>query len=217
MSGGSTVQRIDALDAFARTLYLRAKQSGLPFTEVATAVRNLHIALRHLRIEAADQDSVLSNVQTSSASVYSRQLEPLVDDCEFTLGQLERHLYKYGDGRAVMPEDERQRDQELSIIKHKLVGDKTSVEMFLDAVQLHAENKPARVVEGQEGLEKIKDVVDEIATKLFRNRNEGSFTDDEDGLWREFKIELEAQGFSPQVLRKHKVRVDQISLVDRYD
>ncbi|KAM5370797.1 hypothetical protein ACJA88_009868 [Fusarium oxysporum] len=204
MSGGSTVQRIDALDAFARTLYLRAKQSGLPFTDVATAVRNLHIALRHLRIEAADQDSVLSNVQASSSSVYGRQLEPLVDDCEFTLGQLERHLDKYGDGRAVMPEDERQRNQELSVIKHKLVGDKTSVEMFLDAVQLHAENRPTRVVEGQEGLERIKDVVDEIATKLFRNRNEGSFTEDEDGLWREFKIELEDQGFSPQVLRKHK-------------
>ncbi|KAG4263209.1 hypothetical protein FPRO04_05686 [Fusarium proliferatum] len=206
MSGGSTVQRIDALDAFARTLYLRAKQSGLPFTDVATAVRNLHIALRHLRIEAADQDSVLSNVQasSSSSSVYSRQLEPLVDDCEFTLGQLERHLDKYGDGRAVMPEDERQRDQELSVIKHKLAGDKTSVEMFLDAVQLHAENRPTRVVEGQAGLERIKDVVDEIATKLFRNRNEGSFTEDEDGLWREFKVELEDQGFSPQVLRKHK-------------
>ncbi|KAF4481742.1 hypothetical protein FAGAP_11880 [Fusarium agapanthi] len=204
MSGGSTVQCIDALDAFARTLYLRAKQSGLPFTDVATAVRNLHIALRHLRIEAADQDSVLNNVQASSSSVYSRQLEPLVDDCEFTLGQLERHLDKYGDGRAVMPEDERQRDQELSVIKHKLVGDKTSVEMFLDAVQLHAENRPTRVVQGQEGLERIKDVVDEIATKLFRNRIEGSFTEDEDGLWREFKIELEDQGFSPQVLRKHK-------------
>jgi hypothetical protein len=103
-----------------------------------------------------------------------------------------------------MAEDERLRDNKLSEMKQKLDDEKYSLDLFLDAVQLHAENRPTRVVEGQEGLERIKDVVDEIATKLFRNRNEGSFTEDEDGLWREFKIELEDRGFSSQVLRKHK-------------
>jgi hypothetical protein len=209
MSGGSTVQHIDAVDALARTLYLRAKQSGLPFTDVANAVRNLHLALRHLRIEAADQDSLLNNANASSSSLYARQLAPLVEDCDFTLAQLETLLGKYGDGRAVMPEDERMRDDQLSVMKQKLDHGKNSVDWFLDAVQLHAENRPTRVVDGQEGLEGIKDVVDEIATKLFHDRSEGSFTDDEDVLWREFKIELEDRGFSPQVLRKHKVSVDQ--------
>ncbi|KAM0253672.1 hypothetical protein ACHAP5_000249 [Fusarium lateritium] len=204
MSGGSTVQHIDAVDALARTLYLRAKQSGLPFTDVANAVRNLHLALRHLRIEATDQDSLLNNANASSSSLYARQLAPLVEDCDFTLAQLETLLDKYGDGRAVMPEDERMRDDQLSVMKQKLDHGKSSVDWFLDAVQLHAENRPTRVVDGQEGLEGIKDVVDEIATKLFRDHNEGSFTEDEDGLWREFKIELEDRGFSPQVLRKHK-------------
>jgi hypothetical protein len=209
MSGGSTVRHIDAVDALARTLYLRAKQSGLPFTDVANAVRNLHLVLRHLRIEAADQDSLLNNANASSSSLYARQLAPLVEDCDFTLAQLETLLGKYGDGRAVMPEDERMRDDQLSVMKQKLDHGKNSVDWFLDAVQLHAENRPTRVVDGQEGLEGIKDVVDEIATKLFHDRSEGSFTEDEDVLWREFKIELEDRGFSPQVLRKHKVSVDQ--------
>ncbi|KAJ3524838.1 hypothetical protein NM208_g11892 [Fusarium decemcellulare] len=205
MSGGSTVQRIDAIDALARTLYLRAKQSGLPFTDVASAVRNLHRALRHLRIEAADQDSRLNNSNPSSTSLYSRQLSPLIEDCDFTFAQLESLLDKYGDGRAVMPDEERLRDDGLSVMRTRLVNDKTSIELFLDAVQLHAENRPARVVDGsQAGLEGIKDKVDEIAAKLFRNRNESSFTEDEDDLWREFKTELENEGFSPQVLRKHK-------------
>jgi len=104
-----------------------------------------------------------------------------------------------------MAEDERVRDKKLLTMKQKLDNDEYSVDVFLRAVQLHDKNRPTRVVEGQEGLERIKDVVDEIATKLFRDRNEGSFTEDEDGLWREFKIELEDRGFSPQVLRKHKV------------
>ncbi|KAM0430984.1 hypothetical protein ACHAPT_005618 [Fusarium lateritium] len=205
MSGGSTVQHIDTIDAIARSLYLRAKQSGLPFTDVAAAVRNLHLALRHLRTEAADQDSLLNNPHASSSSLYARQLSPLVEDCDFTLAQLESLLDKYGDGRAAMPEEERLRDDRLSVMRSKLVGDKTSVELFLDAVQLHAENRPTRVVDGsQEGFEGIKDKIDEIANKLFRNRNENSFTEDDDDLWREFKTELEKEGFSPQVLRKHK-------------
>lgn len=202
MSGGSTLQHIDAVGALARNLYLRAKQSGLPFSAVADAVRNLHRALRYLSIEAADQDSLLNN--SPSTSVYTRKLSPLVEDCDFTLTELETLLNSYGDGRAIMAEDERARDKKLLTMKQKLDNDEYSVDMFLRAVQLHDKNRPTRIVEGQEGLERIKDVVDEIATKLFRDRNEGSFTEDEDGLWREFKIELEDRGFSPQVLRKHK-------------
>lgn len=206
MSGGSTVQYIDAVDALARNLYLRAKQSGLPFTDVADAVRNLHRILRHVRIEAADQDSLLNNADASSTSLYARKLSTHVESCGFALAELETLLCRYGDGRAIMAEDERLRDNKLFEMKQKLDDEQHGLDLFLDAVQLHAENRPTRVIEGQEGLERIKDVVDEIATKLFRNRNEGSFTEDDDGLWREFKIELEDRGFSPQVLRKHKVR-----------
>jgi hypothetical protein len=166
-----------------------------------------------LRIEAADQDSLLNNVDASSTSLYARNLSPLLQNCDFTLAQLETLLDRYGDGRAIMAEDERLRDNKLFEMKQKLDNGKYDVDLFLDTVQLHAENRPTRVVvEGQEGLERIKDVVDEIATKLFRNRNESSFTEDEDGLWREFKIELEDRGFSPQVLRKHKVRIDHYCL-----
>lgn len=206
MSGGSTVQYIDAVDALARNLYLRVKQSGLPFTDVADAVRNLHRILRHVRIEAADQDSLLNNADASSTSLYARKLSTHVESCGFALAELETLLGRYGDGRAIMAEDERLRDNKLFEMKQKLDDEQHGLDLFLDAVQLHAENRPTRVIEGQEGLERIKDVVDEIATKLFRNRNEGSFTEDDDGLWREFKIELEDRGFSPQVLRKHKVR-----------
>lgn len=202
MSGGSTVRHIAAVDALARTLYLRAKQSGLPFSSVAASVRNIHLALRHLRIEAADNDSLLNS---PSASLYARQLSPLVEDCDFTLTQLESLLGKYGDGRAVMADDERVRDRRLDTLQQKLLADKSSVELFLDAVQLHAENRPRRVVDGEKGLEGIKDKVDDIATRLFRNRDTGNFAENEDELWQEFKAELEKEGFSPQVLRKHKV------------
>lgn len=199
MSGGTVEQHIDAVDAFARSLFLGAKQGGPPFLDVASAVRQLHLALRHLRVEASDPDSLLNS---SDTSVYARQLRPIVEDCDFALKQLETILTKYGDGR-----EEDGRADRISMIRTKLVNEKTNVEMFLDTVQLHnPANKPNRVVDGHQGdLEGIKDKVDVIANRLFERRDSGSFAEDEDDLWREFKTELEKEGFSPQVLRKHKV------------
>ncbi|KPM35021.1 hypothetical protein AK830_g11554 [Neonectria ditissima] len=203
MSGGSTVEHIDAVDAFARTLYLRAKQSGLAFADVAAAVRQLHLALRHLRVEAADQDSLLNNRAHGSSPACSRRLRPMVEDCEFTLDQLEAVMDRYGDGRP--SGDEQARDDRLAVVRSRLVSDKTNVDMFLDTVQLHTPaNKPYQVDGRQPDFEDIKDKVDTIANRLFHNRDYGSFNEDEDSLWLEFKAELEKEGFAPQVLRKHK-------------
>ncbi|KAH7000359.1 hypothetical protein EDB80DRAFT_765671 [Ilyonectria destructans] len=204
MSGGSTVEHIDAVDAFARTLYLRANHSGQPFADVAAAVRQLHLALRHLRVEAADPDSLLNNRSHGSSPVYSRRLQPMVEDCDFTLAQLESVLDRYGDGHP--SGDERVRDDRLGLIRSRLMNDKTNVDMFLDTVQLqNPANKPRQVVDDrQPGLEDIKDKVDQIANRLFKKRDCNSVTEDEDSLWLEFKAELEKEGFAPQVLRKHK-------------
>lgn len=206
MSGGSTVEHIDAVDAFARTLYLRANHAGQPFADVAAAVRQLHLALRHLRVEAADPDSLVNNRSHGSSPVYSRRLQPMVEDCDFTLAQLESVLDRYGDGHP--SGDERVRDDRLGVIRSRLMNDKTNVDMFLDTVQLqNPANKPHQVVDDrQPGLEDIKDKVDQIANRLFQKRDCNSFTEDEDSLWLEFKAELEKEGFAPQVLRKHRVR-----------
>ncbi|KAF7553655.1 hypothetical protein G7046_g7034 [Stylonectria norvegica] len=201
MSGGSSVEHIDAADAFARNLYLRAKQSGLAFADVAAAVRQLHLALRHLRVESADPDSLLNR---SNASVYARQLQPMIEDCDWTLKQLDTLLEKYGDARA--PDDVHDRADRIAVIRSKLVTEKTNVDMFLDTVQLHnPANNPGHAVDGsQASLEGIKDKVDEIASRLFKRRGDNAFAEDEDGLWQEFKAELEKEGFAPRVLAKHK-------------
>ena len=203
MSGGSNLEHIDAVDAFARTLYLEAKQSGFLFEDVAVGVRQLHIALRHLRVEAADPDSLLNS---PDASVYGRQLVPMLEDCDYSLKTLDSLLAKYGNGKPV--DDEREVADRVTVIKSKLTGDRTNLDIFLDTVQLHnPANKPDRVVESNQGsLDGIKDKVDEIATRLFQRREGQGFAEDEDSFWQEFKAELEYEGFAPTVLRKHKVR-----------
>ena len=182
MDGGLSVeQHIDAVDAFARTLFIRSRESP----SISDAVRQLHIALRHLRVEAADPDSSLR----SDSHIY--QLRDLVDECGASLRQLEGAL-----------DDGRRGDQLAGAVRRL----RDRIDDFLDAIQLQSRATIAPVNENQVGLEGIKDKVDAVATRIFARR-EGTFSDDEDSLWREFKTELENEGFSADVLKRHKVRV----------
>lgn len=205
MSGGATIEHIDAVDAFARTLYLRAKQSSTPSlaADVALAVRQLHLALRHLRVEAAASDSPLNRADTS---VYASQLKPIAEDCDFALKQLETVLDWYGNvgDRQVAGMQER-----VTSVRSRLVQQKNTIDMFLNSVQL---NNPPKHCPGavavncnEPRLENIKQKVDAIARRLFSRRDCSTINDD-DGMWQEFKTELEKEGFSPLVLQKHKVR-----------
>lgn len=210
-SGDTTVEHIDAVDAFARNLYLRLKQipscnADPPLDDVALAVRQLHLALRHLRVEAADKDSPLN--RPDSAAVHGRQLESLVEDCSFQLRQLDAALATIDIYEGSSSADARA--ERLGNLRAKIANEKTSVDMFLDTIQLrNPADQPAGIVDGsQSGLENIKDKVDAIANRLFAQRigntNGTSLSNDEDRLWLEFKSELEKEGFSPQVLRRHK-------------
>ncbi|KAG5981905.1 hypothetical protein E4U55_002546 [Claviceps digitariae] len=205
MSQGAPLEHIDAVDAFARTLFVRVKASPEPlFADVATAVRQLHIALRHLRVEAADPDSLL---QSTEASAYARQLRPIIQDCEYALKQLETVLERWSpdasDSGAV-PD----RVRAVTAARSRLASETMSVDTFLDTVQLHnpANNAPEVLVGTYDTtLEHIKDKVDNIAKGLFLQRDtSGEIIADEDQMWQEFRSKLELDGFSPHVLHRHK-------------
>lgn len=199
MSDPSVEQHIDAVDAYARTLFLRTRQDPDLYA-LTDAVRQLHVALRHLRVEAADPDSLLASPRDT---VYAGQLRPLVDSSSATLGLLEDALDDRVDGREGA-------EAMLRTAGSRLRGEKASLDGFLDAVQLQkSTGAAARVVrvDDAEGLDRIKDKVDEVAKRVFSRRDSG-FEDDEDRVWKEFKAELEKEGFSSTVLKKHKVCVD---------
>jgi hypothetical protein len=217
MSGahGNTVELIDAVDAFARTLYMRAKQSSTSFADAAVAVKSLHSALRHLRVEAADPDSLLNS---ADSSVYARQLRPLVEDSDFALQQLETILNKYGDGNGPSGSDENGPGPErIAAVRNRLANEKLNVDMFLDTVQLHnPATKPTAVVDPAPSststpLEDIKDKLDVVANRVFSRRDTG-YSAGGNNLWEEFQAELGKEGFSPDVLQKHKVCLPPASL-----
>jgi len=193
----SILSNIDAVSASALALYYRAKQAGSDFDHVVPAISGLSTALKHLKIEAGDPDSVLNS---SRGPVYYRQLTPAIEDCEFTLSQLETVLAKYESGAISGNE---QHDL-LSLIRKKLDEQKLEVDLFLDTVQLQSPVKTT-INSDDRNLDVIKDKVDAIARKIFARKDSG-FVDDENALWERFRDELEHEGFSREVLRKHKVR-----------
>lgn len=214
MGQGVPLEHIDAVDAFARTLFVRVNASSEPlFAEVAAAVRQLHIALRHLRVEAADPDSLL---QSAEAPIYARQLRLIVQGCEHGLNQLETALGRGSPAGANDADAEVEvsadRESALKTVRSRLASETMAVDTFLDAVQLHnpVNNAPEVLVGTQDtSLEHIKDKVDNIAKGLFRRRDtSGGIMADEDQMWQEFQSQLEMDGFSPHVLHQHKVRTN---------
>ncbi|RDA82764.1 hypothetical protein CP532_2023 [Ophiocordyceps camponoti-leonardi (nom. inval.)] len=195
MNDSAALRHIDAVDAFSRTLFLRAQQHGAPpLSDIPPAVHQLHIALRHLRIEAADPDSLLN--QGPDQPSLAPRVQPLVRECEASLKQLESLLDKCdaSSGRGVDDFADR-----AAAVRVRLDNDTATVDMLLDSVQLPGAS--GRIVTGPD-VERIKDKVDAVAARIFTRHSDASV--DEDRLWRDFKSELEKDGFSPQVLQHHK-------------
>ncbi|KAG5948934.1 hypothetical protein E4U53_006093 [Claviceps sorghi] len=206
MSQAAPLEHIDAVDAFARTLFVRVTASSEPlFAGVATAVRRLHIALRHLRVEAADPDSLL---RSSEAAVYTRQLPCIVQGCEHALKQLETVLETWSATGATDAEASADRVAAVTAVRSRLADETMAVDTFLDTIQLHnpANNAPEVLVDPQDtSLDHIKDKVDNIAKGLFlRRHTSAGIVADEHQMWQEFQSMLEMDGFSPHVLRQHK-------------
>ncbi|EGR50311.1 uncharacterized protein TRIREDRAFT_3063 [Trichoderma reesei QM6a] len=195
MSGTSVVQQIDAVDAFARTLYIRSSQSTVPSlsTDVSQAVRSLHQALRELRIEAADPNSRLN---ASDSSPYSKQLNSIIKDSQTTLKQLELVLDLNSRGGGPYADSAA---EGITAVQTKLVHQKTVIDAFLDLVR-HGD-KPGR--RRGPSLDTIKGKVDAIGRRLFRRDSNKSSTGD-DKLWKKFKAELIKEGFSSKVLDEHE-------------
>ncbi|KAM3512223.1 hypothetical protein MY11210_004141 [Beauveria gryllotalpidicola] len=197
MNGSVTALRIDAVDAFARTLYLRTKQVPSPtFDHAAVAVHQMHISLRHLRTEAANPKSLLNKPESSSCAVYAAELEPIVDHCEFALRQLETVLDRFdaaGNKDALNPR--------ITSITAKIAQKEMDVAFFLDTVQQRPKRTPASPDHDMSA--EMKREIDSLASKVF-SRHTGVLPSHSDTLWHEFRLELERRGFSAEQLDIHK-------------
>lgn len=225
MSFGASPSDIIIVVTFARRLYRSCKNAGEEYYEVSREVRNLHTVLRHLKYEIEDDESILNREQTR----YSRELAPVVGDCQYTLRQLDELLMKYGrlasnesTGAVKLWDKIRFGSNELDSlgdIRMKLINHKTSITMFLDTIQLHESGKVGKTLDTQSGqLESIIGKVDKIAARMGQRAGSvmTTYEDDDKEVWKQFRRELVAEGFSSDVLHKHKVRCGGKDLFQKY-
>ncbi|KAK1832238.1 hypothetical protein QBC39DRAFT_256993 [Podospora conica] len=196
---------------FASSVDRRARASGPDFDHVAATVRALRKDLGYLHAEARDPESALNHPGASGqGAVYARQLTSIVEDTDFALKQADTILKKYADsgsGPSRRDVDRQERDSKLDLVAKELALQRTKINLFLDTIQLHTPTRNRKALEhaSSHELERIKDKVDEVAGRIFRQKAKRSPVDaSDDDTWKEFRTELEKEGFSSDVLKKNK-------------
>lgn len=180
-------------------------------------VRGLHTVLRHLKYEVEDEDSILNR----DRAVWGRQLAQIVGDCDFTLRQLDGLLQKYGrlsaDGSSTPPSSRVLWDKirfgsnemdQLGAFRGKLISHKTSLTLFLDTIQLrHSGNMANTLTSHGDQLAVVLDKVDRIAARMGGKAGSlmTAYDNDDKQVWKQFRRELVAEGFSSDVLSENKV------------
>ncbi len=212
MSFGASPSDIIIVVTFARRLYRQCRNAGGEYLEISREVRGLHTVLRHLKYEVEAPESVLNR----DRSLYAKELAPVIGDCDYTLRQLDELLQKYGrlgrEGGAGRLWDKIRfgsaEMDELGSIRMKLINHKTSITVFLDTIQLHESGRMSMVLDNQTGqLDVILDKVDTIAARMGQRAGSmlTTYEDDDKEVWKQFRRELVAEGFSSDVLQQHKV------------
>jgi hypothetical protein len=202
MTSDTFVTRIEAVADSAQQLYRRARQCGPDFDEIFTLTQSLHLSLRNLKVEAIQNASGFNRRDPNSTTDYYAQLDPIIRDTEFTLGQLQSALDKHEDGNPMA----RNQRAIVSLIKAQLEEGSRDINQILDKVQLRSPTRTRAVVDGDSAnLDLIKDKVDAIAARLFKRKDSG-FSENEEDLWQRFRDDLEGEGFAADVLQRNEVR-----------
>jgi hypothetical protein len=213
MSFGASPSDIIIVVTFARRLYRQCRNAGGEYLEISREVRGLHTVLKHLKYEVEAPESVLNR----DHQLYAQELAPVIGDCDYTLRQLDELLQKYGrlasrEGGAGRLWDKirfgSNELDELGSLRMKLINHKTSITVFLDTVQLHESSRMSAVLDNQNGqLDIILDKVDTIAARMGQRAGSmmTTYDDDDKEVWKQFRRELVAEGFSSDILTQHKV------------
>jgi hypothetical protein len=109
---------------------------------------------------------------------------------------------------------------QLGSVRVKLINHKTNITALLDTIQLRESSRVATTLDNQGGqLDIILDKVDNIASRMGQRAASlmTTYDDDDKEVWKSFRRELVAEGFSSDVLTRHKVSADVPTFVSDFE
>ena len=215
MSFGFSVGDVVLLGQLAWNTVQNSRKSCGEHDELTREVSSLHVVIRRLEKEAAKPESPLNR----PGDHCKEELSVIVDGCEKVLKMLNRVLEKYN----TVSERERSTKRlwqrarfgngelaDMSDLRAKLIHHTSALSLFVNLISMGSIGRVEHQMEtAGEDISEIRIAVNGITAHLLSASNrEGSvlttYADDDKAVWREFRRELIAEGFSSSIIKKHK-------------
>ena len=206
MSFGFSVGDFMALVQLTTRTYQGWKKACGEYTDITQELDNLKIILSRVGAEIQVPSSLLQHQDRDLG-----QLQALTSSCTEDVSQLETIVLKYqglSKSRGNTWDRIRLGQQNLTGLRVKLGWHIATLGTYLDIVGIGA---IGRVENNVKDLPKMVKVIDGLAAEIRAGRREGSamttYENDEKEVWRQFRRELIAEGFSSEDLKKSRVRL----------
>jgi Hsp70 protein len=197
MSFGFAIGDIVALGRLAWGLYKQCKGASAEFAEICNEVLSIYTALRELKDEAENEDSILNRAGKGR----QKELNNIVQNCTQVLRQLESLVTRYqslGTSRKKVWDRIKFGDEGIKVIRNQLVLHTSTLTLFLTSL-------------GTGSLGRIEKKLDDIAAEIRAGHHEPTImtavADDtvssESEAWRLLSTEL-AENFSREEIEAYR-------------
>jgi hypothetical protein len=215
MSFGFSVGDFVLLTQLATATFQNARKACGAHDALTTEVSSMHIVLQRLAVEVSKPDSILTRTDDSRRS----ELATLAVGCKKILRVLSQILEKY----TALSQEKRSATKiwqrikfgngemlELNKIRPELATYTTALTIFLNLLSIGSQGKVEKYMDSHGGeLRDIKSSLHCIMASMQASSHEEksiltSYAEDDKLIWKGFRRELIKEGFSSQLLYKHK-------------
>ena len=203
MSFGFSIGDFMNLVQLTTRTYQGWKKACGEYTDITQELDNLNILLSRAAAEIEVPSSLLLHQDRDLD-----QLKALTSSCTAIVSQLESIVLSYGGlskSRRSTWDRIRFGQQNLTGLRVKLILQINTLGTYLDIVGISA---IGRVEDNVRELPKMIKVIDSLAAEIRAGRREGSamttYENDEKEVWRQFRRELIAEGFSSEDLKRSR-------------
>jgi hypothetical protein len=215
MSFGYSINNFLALTQLAYNTVQNARKACGAHGSLVREVNSLHIVLQRLHVEVSKPNSIL----TQTGDNRKKELATLVGDCRRVLRILLQILEKYNElseeKRSVTKLWQRVKFgngemQDLGKIRSELATYTQAITLFVNLLAIGSQGEVGKYMDSHGAeLREIKQSLHWVTASMqAKSPKESSilttYSEDDKDIWKAFRRELINEGFSSQMLAKHK-------------
>lgn len=206
MSFGFSLSDFISLTELTTRTYNNWKTACGDYAETTAQLHSLHLILDRVEREARNPSSVLSRNDGDR-----KDLKVILSNCKHVVAKLEKvvsNRRSLGMSRKRNWDRIRLAHDGLDDLQSKLTSRTSALSVYLDTIGVSALGR----VEGKlDDFKDMKRAFDNMASEIRTGRREGSvmttYSDDDKGVWRQFRRELIGEGYTSSTIRRFKAEL----------